>query len=369
MAKREEQLLYDKSANNIHDLYHHPDGFYALDVMLNLIQKQSGLKVDRVHKEGLSDPKGKIYLIVSGAHYRCVLHDEDGRWVIKDNHRTFPIVNSLSQFLISQHASSAVYVIGNHFTKNDLKSTNERERPKHSPVKALENPGEEGKSPAPQRQKTMKDFFQPLEGEVFRAETNSRPSKSRSLATAETNVNIQPIFNPIAKGFSFIPKEMSEEAQMFHNWLMRKQEDRRTPVKATVVLQNLHAENMLPPSLESSSQNENLEILLQNMTPNSRSSAKFSQDLLQEATSQHSNNLEAVSQQLLSQSAHLSPSKHIHPERLHFDTPSQNPATPIRRSERIAQRAGVPDQSLPTEQKFQAASAQAVGKTRGKRPY
>ena len=156
---------------------------------------------------------------------------------------------------------------------------------------------------------------------------------------------------------------------MFQKWLMRKQEDRRTPVKATSALQNMHAENMLPPSLESSSQNENLEILLQNMNPNSRSSVKISQDFLQEVVSQHSSNLEVVSQQLLSQSAHLSPSKHIYPERLQFDTPSQNPATPTRRSERIAQRAGVPDQSLPTEQKFKAASAQAVGKNRGKRPF
>jgi len=68
-----------------------------------------------------------------------------------------------------------VYVIGNQLyiigttiigTRYDSKSTNERETPKHSPVKAHENPGDEVKSPAPQRQKTMGDFYKTLEGVV-----------------------------------------------------------------------------------------------------------------------------------------------------------------------------------------------------------
>jgi len=92
---------------------------------------------------------------------------------------------------------------------------------------------------------------------------------------------------------------------------------------------------MLPHPLEASPQKANLEILLQNMTPNSRISAIISQDLL----SQHSRNSEALSQQLLSQSSHPSPSKHIHPDCLRFDTPSQGLATPAQRSERISQQS------------------------------
>jgi len=61
---------------------------------------------------------------------------------------------------------------------------------------------------------------------------------------------------------------------------------------------------MLLPSLEASRQNENLEILLQNTTPHSGSSAVVSQDFL----SQHLRNSETPSQHLVSQSSHLSPS-------------------------------------------------------------
>jgi len=110
-----------------------------------------------------------------------------------------------------------------------------------------EDPGDEGKSPAPQRQKNMWDFFQTLPGVACRAETNPRPSKFRMPVATEANVNNQPIFNPIAKGFPFVPKEMTKKAKMLQNWLARKQEGRRTPVKGTSVIQNLPAEITLPP--------------------------------------------------------------------------------------------------------------------------
>ena len=72
-AEREKQLLYDKSVSRISDLYHHPDGFYAPEVIINLIKKHTGLEVERVHKKGLNNPEGKIYLIAGGKHYACVM--------------------------------------------------------------------------------------------------------------------------------------------------------------------------------------------------------------------------------------------------------------------------------------------------------
>jgi len=83
----------------------------------------------------------------------------------------------------------------------------------------------------------------------------------------------------------------------------KKKDERRTPVKASSVIQSMHAENLFPPSLQDSSQNtENLEILLQNMTPDSSSSAAVSQDML----SQQSRDSEALSQDLSSQNSYLS---------------------------------------------------------------
>ena len=65
LAKREEQLLYDKSVSSIRDCYHHPDGFYAIDVIINLIKEHAGIEVERAHGEELINLKGKIYLIAS----------------------------------------------------------------------------------------------------------------------------------------------------------------------------------------------------------------------------------------------------------------------------------------------------------------
>ena len=69
VAKREEQLLYDNLASKVSDLYHHPDGFYAQDVLTNVIKKHTDLEVERLYKEGLNNPKVKIYFIISGPRY------------------------------------------------------------------------------------------------------------------------------------------------------------------------------------------------------------------------------------------------------------------------------------------------------------
>ena len=53
-----------------------------------------------------------------------------------------------------QHASGAVYQVGDQFTatRYDRKTTIKRERPSHSPAKEHAFPGNEGESPAPRRQ-------------------------------------------------------------------------------------------------------------------------------------------------------------------------------------------------------------------------
>uniref|UniRef100_A0A6U7XSZ9 Uncharacterized protein n=1 Tax=Eutreptiella gymnastica TaxID=73025 RepID=A0A6U7XSZ9_9EUGL len=96
---------------------------------------------------------------------------------------------------------------------------------------------------------------------LFRVETNPRPSKNWLRVTTEANVNNQLICNATMKDFTFVRNKMAEEAKMFQHWLRRKQEERHTPVKTTSVIQSLHAENMPPPSLEAFPQNQNLEIL------------------------------------------------------------------------------------------------------------
>ena len=149
--RRAEHLLNAKLVSKTSDLYHHPDSFYALDVCIHLIKKHTGLQVERVHKQGLNNPKGKNYLIASAAHCRCVVRYEYGGWVIKDNRQTYPVVQ------LSQHVSGAVYQVGDQFTETpyDRKIAIERERPSHSPAKEHEFPGNEGKTPAPHRQNTV----------------------------------------------------------------------------------------------------------------------------------------------------------------------------------------------------------------------
>ena len=44
MITREEQLLYDKSVSRASDAYHHPHGFYALDVIINLIKERDHIR-------------------------------------------------------------------------------------------------------------------------------------------------------------------------------------------------------------------------------------------------------------------------------------------------------------------------------------
>ena len=78
------------SVSQTSDFYHHPDSFYAVDVLINLTKKHTGLE--------------------PGARYRCVVRDVNGNWVIKDNSQTYQVV-TLSQFLNIQHASGAVYQV------------------------------------------------------------------------------------------------------------------------------------------------------------------------------------------------------------------------------------------------------------------
>ena len=63
------------------------------------------------------------------------MRDEDGNWVIKDNHQTYPVIK-LTQFLNTKHASGAVYQVGDQFTETryDRKTATGRERPIHSPA-------------------------------------------------------------------------------------------------------------------------------------------------------------------------------------------------------------------------------------------
>jgi len=228
---------------------------------------------------------------------------------------------------------------------------NERERPKHSPVKAHNNPGDEGKSPAPQRQNTIVCFFQIMEGVAYRAETNPRPTRFRMPVSTEANVKNQAIFSPIAKGFYFCPKRNDKGSENVPKLAGEEPRSKTYPSQSYICSAKFACRDY--GSLEASWKNENLEILLQNMTPNSRSSATISQELL----SQHSRNWEALSQQLLSQSSHLCPSRHIHLERLRFDTPSQGPTTPARRSKSISQQS----YRTTARQKFKEAMVQAEG--------
>ena len=107
-------------------------------------------------KEVLINPEGKFYIIASGAHYRCAMRDEDGNWVIKDNHQTFPVIK-LTQLLNAKHASGAVYQVGDQFTK-----TGPRERPSHSQAKEDGLSGNEkemkGKAQPPANRKIVKAF-------------------------------------------------------------------------------------------------------------------------------------------------------------------------------------------------------------------
>ena len=83
------------------------------------------------------------------------MRDEDGNWAFKYNYWTYLVIK-LTQFLNTQHASGAVYQVGDQFTKTryDRDTAIGRERPIRSPATEHALPGTEGKSPAPCRQIT-----------------------------------------------------------------------------------------------------------------------------------------------------------------------------------------------------------------------
>mmetsp|Transcript_3861 Transcript_3861/g.6831 ORF Transcript_3861/g.6831 Transcript_3861/m.6831 type:complete len:104 (-) Transcript_3861:87-398(-) len=92
------------------------------------------------------------------------------------------------------------------------------------------------------------------------------------LATTETNVNNQLIFDSIGKDFTFAPNEMTKEANICQNWLREKQEERQRkthPTQSYICDTMSACRDYVAPSLEASPQNEKLEILWQNMTSNS----------------------------------------------------------------------------------------------------
>ena len=136
---------------------------------------------------------------------RCVGRDEDGRWDIKDNRRTYPVVK-LRYSLNTQHPSGAVYQVGDQFTETryDKKTTIERERPSHSPAKEHTFPGNEGESPAPRRQKPLFSIFKMSGGQAYRDQTKSKPSQNHTLEKATAKEEV-PIFEA-GQGFTFAPK-------------------------------------------------------------------------------------------------------------------------------------------------------------------
>ena len=132
------------------------------------------------------------------------------------------------------------------------------------------------------------------------------------------------IFGEVGQGFTFAPKIVDKQQKMFLAWLAEQQDQTQTgtPGKASSEVQSMRNENILPPTLQ-----RPFDDLMPNVTPQSKSSAATSQEML----SQKSNNSDAVSQDLLSQKSNTSPSRHTNPEReLAFETPE-------RRSQRSSQ--------------------------------
>ena len=66
-----------------------------------------------------------------------------------------PSSHQVKSILNIQHASGAVYQVGDQFTETryDRKGAIERDRRSHHPANEHEFPGNEGKSPAPRGQK------------------------------------------------------------------------------------------------------------------------------------------------------------------------------------------------------------------------
>ena len=96
-----------------------------------------------------------------------------------------------------------------------------------------------------------------------------------------------------------------------------------TPGKASATVQNMLNENSLPPSIQ-----DPFGELVDNFTPQSKSTATASQEVL----SQISDNSDAASIELLSQKPNISPSEDTNPERILNFEPS-----PERRPKRNSQ--------------------------------
>ena len=160
LAQQEAELLYDTSAKNVSDLYHDPRGHYAADVLHHAIHTRTGLPWNQWDgREPSVNPEtlAKIFLIGFGDHWTVAVKDCNGHWVHRDGSGTTPIV-LLHKFLSMKSKSGAVYYFGDLDTKtiHDRVSTlrpQKRDRPANTPAKANENPREEGKTPAPTKQK------------------------------------------------------------------------------------------------------------------------------------------------------------------------------------------------------------------------
>ena len=86
-----------------------------------------------------------------------------------------PSSHQVKSILNIQHASGAVYQVGDQFTETryDRKAAIKRDRLSHSLAKEHDFPGNEGKSPVPRRQKNRLEDFQ----------DTWRPSSQRSNET------------------------------------------------------------------------------------------------------------------------------------------------------------------------------------------
>ena len=76
------------------------------------------------------------------------LYEEDGNWVIKDNYWTYPVIK-LSQFLNTQHASGAVYKVGDQFTKTRYELPPEENDPSTAQLKSTNCQEMKGKAQPP----------------------------------------------------------------------------------------------------------------------------------------------------------------------------------------------------------------------------
>ena len=161
------------------------------------------------------------------------------------------------------------------------------------------NLGNERKHPAPRRQKTVLAIFKINGGQAYRYQTKSKPSQKHTLEKVTIKEEV-PSFGEVGRGFTSAPKIVDKQVKMFQAWLAKQQEQKQTstPGKASSVVQSTQNKNILPPSLQ-----KPFDYLVQNMTPQIKSSAAISQEML----SQKSNNSDTVSADLLSQKSDTFP--------------------------------------------------------------